>query len=152
MINWLNGHTNRFKCLVNHDGIFSLRHLYYSTEELWFPEWEFGLPFALDGRAAGSDYVTYSPEEYVCNWKTPCLVIQGGRDYRVVETEAIAAFTALQRRGVPSRMLYFPDEHHWCLKAAHSILWHDTVFQWLRQWLSAPVPALAPALASATKE
>lgn len=141
MINWINGHTNRFKCLVNHDGIFSLRALYYTTDELWFPEWEFGLPFALANSAqvsTDSDYDKFSPERFVHEWRTPCLVIQGGRDYRVVETEAIATFTALQRKRIPSRMLYFHDENHWCLKAINSIMWHDTVFAWLGQWL---VPA-----------
>jgi len=139
MINWIMGHTDRFQCCVNHDGIFSLRNLYYTTEELWFPEHEFGLPFALDGagsqRPGGRDYDSQSPDAFVSRWRTPCLVIQGGRDYRVVETEALSAFTALQRRGVPSRLLYFHDENHWCLKAANSILWHDTTFAWLQQWL-----------------
>jgi dipeptidyl aminopeptidase/acylaminoacyl peptidase len=149
MVNWINGHTDRFRCLVNHDGIFSLRGLYFSTEELWFPEWEFGLPFgpqqgegggegekgANAAAAPSSSYDKFSPDQFVHRWSTPCLVIQGGKDYRVVESEALATFTALQRRGVASRLLYFPDENHWCLKPANSVLWHDTVLDWLERWL-----------------
>jgi len=131
MINWLNGHTNRFKCLVNHDGIFSLKNLYYTTEELWFPEYEFGLPFGASSGAADK----WSPDAFIGEWQTPTLVIQGGKDYRVVETEGIATFTALQRRGIESRLLFFPDENHWCLKAANSLKWHSTVGEWLDKHL-----------------
>ena len=95
MINWLNGHSDRFKCMVNHDGIFSLRNQYFNTEELWFPEWKFGTPYEAE-----EEYKRWSPDTYVKNWKTPCLVIHGGIDYRVCETEGIATFTALQRLGV----------------------------------------------------
>jgi dipeptidyl aminopeptidase/acylaminoacyl peptidase len=146
MINWINGHTDRFSCLVNHDGIFSLRSFYYSTEELWFPEWEFGLPFGAhqgegegegegEGGVTQSSYEQFSPDKFVHRWKTPCLVIQGGKDFRVVDSDALATFTALQRRGVASRLLYFPDENHWCLKPANSILWHDTVLVTSIKWL-----------------
>lgn len=130
MINWINGNTNRFKCLVNHDGIFNLTSLYYSTEELWFPEWEFGLPWDKN-----SGYEKFNPSNHVEKWSTPTLVIQGGTDYRVVETESISTFTALQRRNIPSRFLFFPDENHWCLKPLNSLKWHQTVTQWLDQWL-----------------
>ena len=148
----------RFKCLVNHDGIFSLRGLYFTTEELWFPEWDFcGMPPQLSGlwpepgpgpgagAKAGADlngiaagesfYVSHSPDTYAFAWRTPTLVIQGGLDYRVCETEALSTFTALQRRSVPSQLLYFPDENHWCCKAGNSIKWHETVFAWLRRWM-----------------
>jgi dipeptidyl aminopeptidase/acylaminoacyl peptidase len=130
MINWLNGHTNQFKCLVNHDGIFDLKNLYYSTEELWFPEWEFGLPWEKD-----NGYDKVNPATFVANWSTPTLVIQGGKDYRVVETEGIATFTALQRRGIPSQLLFFPDENHWTLKPMNSLKWQNTVVAWLNRWL-----------------
>mmetsp|Transcript_4915 Transcript_4915/g.7492 ORF Transcript_4915/g.7492 Transcript_4915/m.7492 type:complete len:766 (+) Transcript_4915:67-2364(+) len=131
MINWINGHSDMFKCLVNHDGIFDLRSLYYSTEELWFPEWEFGLPWEN-----AAVYEKWSPSTYLKNWNTPTLVIQGGKDYRVVETEGLSTFTALQRRNIPSQMLFFPDENHWCLKPMNSIEWHKTIVAWLEKWLN----------------
>jgi dipeptidyl aminopeptidase/acylaminoacyl peptidase len=132
MINWLAGKTpDRFRCLVNHDGIFDQRLMYYSTEELWFPEWEQGGPYYSNPEFYEKD----NPAQHVDRWKTPMLVVQGGLDYRVPDTQGLATFTALQRRGVPSRLLYFPDENHWVLKPANSVLWHDTVLGWLEQWL-----------------
>ncbi len=131
MINWIAGHTDRFKCLVSHDGEFDTRASYYMTEELWFPEWEHGgLPWE-----PGTTYEKWSPALSVANWKTPMLVIHGAKDFRLPETEGFSTFTALQRRGIPSKLLYFPDENHWVLKAKNSILWHDTVIGWLDQWL-----------------
>jgi dipeptidyl aminopeptidase/acylaminoacyl peptidase len=131
MINWINGHTDRFKCLVNHDGGFDEFSNYFSTEELWFPEWEFrGTPWQNPEL-----YDKFSTGRYVANWKTPTLVIHGAKDYRLVDTEGIATFTALQRRGVPSQLLYFPDENHWVLKPKNSILWHETILAWLERWL-----------------
>jgi dipeptidyl aminopeptidase/acylaminoacyl peptidase len=132
MINWINGHhpPGMFQCLVNHDGIFDLKSLYYSTEELWFPEWEFGLPWE-----SNSGYDAANPSLHVAQWRTPTLVIQGGKDHRVVETEGLSTFTALQRQGIPSQLLYFPDENHWCLKPLNSIKWHRTVAAWLDRWL-----------------
>jgi len=131
MINWIAGNwPDRFRCLVNHDGNLDERFAYYATEELWFPEWEHGgTPWDNpDG------YGKHNPIEHVGKWKTPMLVVHGARDYRVVYTEGVATFTALQRRGIPSRFLYFPDESHWVLKPANSILWHETVLAWLGQW------------------
>ena len=131
MINWINGHTRRFKCLVNHDGGFDEFANYFTTEELWFPEWEFkGTPW--DNPEL---YDKFSPSRYVKNWQTPTLVIHGAKDYRLVDAEGIATFTALQRRGIPSQFLYFPDENHWVLKPKNSILWHETVIAWLDKWL-----------------
>ena len=131
MINWIAGHTDRFRCLVNHDGGFDELGSYYNTEELWFPEWEYGgLPW--EKREV---YEKWSPVTWVANWKTPMLVIHGGRDYRVTENEGMSTFTALQRKGVPSKFLYFPDENHWVLKAKNSILWHETVIGWLDEWV-----------------
>ena len=131
MINWIAGHTDRFQCLVSHDGGFDERSSYYTTEELWFPEWEYGgTPWEKK-----MPYEHFSPSEYVANWKTPMLVIHGALDFRLPETEGMAVFTALQRRGVPSKFLYFPDENHWVLKSKNSILWHETVIGWLDQWL-----------------
>ncbi len=131
MINWIAGHTDRFKCLVSHDGEFDTRTSYYSTEELWFPEWEHGGP----PWEPGTTHEQWSPALYVASWKTPMLVIHGAKDFRLPETEGLSVFTALQRRGIPSKLLYFPDENHWVLKAKNSILWHDTVIGWLDQWL-----------------
>jgi dipeptidyl aminopeptidase/acylaminoacyl peptidase len=131
MINWINGHTDRFKCLVNHDGGFDEFTNYFTTEELWFPEWEFkGTPWEKPEL-----FDKFSPSRYVANWKTPTLVIHGAKDYRLVDTEGIATFTALQRRGIPSQLLYFPDENHWVLKPKNSILWHETILAWLERWL-----------------
>lgn len=132
MINWINGHTDRFRCLVNHDGLFDLYSMYYSTEELWFPEWEMqGTPYKNPEL-----YDKFSPSKYVDKWKTPTLVIHGEKDYRVPITEGIATFTALQRKGVPSRFLYFPSENHWVLNPNNSIVWHKEVLSWLEKWLS----------------
>jgi dipeptidyl aminopeptidase/acylaminoacyl peptidase len=147
MMNWINGHAPEgyFKCLVNHDGIFSLRNLYYATEELYFPEYEFGLPPMLakspecandnDPDVQEGQYERWDPSLFLDKWCTPTLVIQGGLDYRVVEVEGIATFTALQRKGVESRMLFFPDENHWCLKAKNSLKWYATVGDWLDKFL-----------------
>ncbi len=131
MVNWIAGQwPDRFRCLVNHDGNLDGRMAYYETEELWFPEWEQrGTPW--DDPAS---YEEHNPVNFVCNWKTPMLVIHSARDYRVVDTQGLATFTALQRRGIPSKLLYFPDENHWVLKPANSIQWHETVLAWLDQW------------------
>ncbi len=131
MINWIAGNwPERFRCLVNHDGVFNTRMMYFDTEELWFPEWDNrGTPWGNP-----SAYRQNNPVEFVGNWKTPMLVIHGALDYRVVETQGLGAFTACQRQGIPSKLLYFPDENHWVLKPHNSILWHDTVLDWLDQW------------------
>jgi dipeptidyl aminopeptidase/acylaminoacyl peptidase len=132
MINWIAGNwPDRFRCLVNHDGNLDERMAYFDTEELWFPEWDHeGAPWDNP-----EGYEKQNPLNFVKNWKTPMLVIHGGQDYRVAETQGIATFNALQRRGIPSKLLYFPDENHWVLKPANSILWHETVIAWLDQWL-----------------
>jgi dipeptidyl aminopeptidase/acylaminoacyl peptidase len=130
MINWINGKTDRFKALVCHDGNLDETMAYYQTEELWFPEWEHkGLPWE---NPAG--YAAESPVNFVKNWKTPTLVIHGGHDYRIVDAQGMATFTALQRRGIPSRFLYFPEENHWVLKPAHSKRWHEEVFAWIDRY------------------
>jgi dipeptidyl aminopeptidase/acylaminoacyl peptidase len=131
MVNWIEGHTDRFKCLVSHDGEFDEFSSYYSTEELWFPEWEFkGTPYEHPEL-----YEKWSPGRYVKSFRTPMLVVHSAKDFRLPETEGFSMFTALQRRGIPSKLLYFPDENHWILKAKNSILWHDTVLGWMDQWL-----------------
>jgi len=132
MINWIAGNwPDGFKCLVCHDGNIDERAAYYDTEELWFPEWDHvGTPW---GNPEG--YEKQNPVNFVGNWKTPMLVVHGGKDFRVVETQGISTFTALQRRGIPSKLLYFPDENHWVMKPHNSIQWHETVIDWLDQWL-----------------
>jgi dipeptidyl aminopeptidase/acylaminoacyl peptidase len=132
MINWIAGNwPDRFKCLVSHDGNIDERAAYFETEELWFPEWDhLGTPWDNP-----QSYEKQNPVNFVKNWKTPMLVIHGGQDFRVVETQGIGSFNALQRRGIPSQFLYFPDENHWVLKPANSILWHETVLGWLDRWL-----------------
>ena len=132
MINWIAGNwPDRFNCLVNHDGVFDNRSMYYTTEELWFPEWEHGGPHYEQA----ANYEKYNPVNHVDQWQTPMLVIHGELDYRVPVTQGIAAFTALQRRGIPSKFLYYPDENHWVLKPKNSVQWHDEVNQWLHHYL-----------------
>ena len=132
MINWIAGNwPDGFNCLVNHDGVFDARMMFYATEELWFPEWENGGPHFLNQEG----YEKYNPVNYVQNWKTPMLVIHGELDYRVPVTQGIAAFTALQRRGIAGKFLYYPDENHWVLNPHNSVEWHNTVNSWLHQYL-----------------
>ena len=128
MINWIAGNwPDAFQCMVNHDGVFDTRFMGYSTEELWFTEWENrGSPWER-----GTTYEEFNPVNHVQNWNTPMMVIQGGRDYRVPTDQSIAAFTALQRRGIESQLLYFPDENHWVLQPRNSLRWHTEVFDWL---------------------
>jgi dipeptidyl aminopeptidase/acylaminoacyl peptidase len=128
MINWIAGNwPDRFKCLVNHDGIFDQRAMYYGTEELWFNEWENGGPYYEKPQ----NHEKFTPSALVTKWKAPMLVIHGEQDFRVPLEQGIATFTALQRRGIESRLLVFPNENHWVLKPANSLLWHQTVFDWL---------------------
>jgi dipeptidyl aminopeptidase/acylaminoacyl peptidase len=131
MMNWIAGNwPQRFKCLVSHDGILDARSMYYSTEELWFEEWENGGPEYRNPKG----YAKHNPIDYVAQWKTPTLVIHGALDYRVPDAQGLAVFTALQRQGIPSELLYFPNENHWVLKPADSIEWYDAVIAWLNRW------------------
>jgi len=131
MIDWIEGHTERFKCLISHAGVFDLRSMHGATEELWFPEWEFkGTPWTNKEM-----YEKWSPSHYVQNFKTPCLVIHGQKDYRVPVTQGFQFFTSLQRQKVPSKMLYFPDENHFIQKPQNAELWWKTVHKWLAKYL-----------------
>lgn len=131
MINWIAGNwAEPFKCLVNHDGVFDTRAMAYSTEELWFTEWEQG-GIAWE---VPENVEKFNPVNHVANWNKPMLVIHGTRDYRIPYAQGISAFTALQRRGIPSRLLMFPDENHWVLKPNNSIRWHHEVQKWLGEW------------------
>ena len=130
MINWINGKTDRFKALVCHDGNNDERGAYLGTEELWFPEWEHGgVPWEKP-----EGYAKHEPFELIKNWKTPTLVIHSAMDFRIPETAGIGTFTALQRKGVASRFLEFPDENHWVVKPQNSKLWHDEVFAWIDRY------------------
>ncbi|UGQ48035.1 S9 family peptidase [Massilia endophytica] len=132
MMNWIAGNWNDgFKCLVNHDGVFDQRGMAYSTEELWFTEWENGGTYFDKAEA----YEKFNPVNFVSKWKTPMLVVQGDLDFRIPTAQALGTFTALQRRGIESKLLVFPDENHWVLKPANSIMWHHTVIGWLDQHL-----------------
>ena len=105
--------------------------MYYSTEELWFNEWENGGTYF----AAPQKHEKFNPVNHVTKWKTPMLVIHGEKDFRIPVSQGLGAFTALQRQGIPSQLLVFPDENHWVLKPANSVLWHQTVLGWLDQYL-----------------
>ena len=132
MINWIAGKwPDRFDCLVNHDGLFDLRSFYYSTEELWFPEWDFSGPYYENAEA----YERWNPVAHVENWKTPMMVIQGLRDYRVPPEQSLSTFTALQRQGIESQLLIFPDENHWVLKPQNSVQWHREVLGWMDRYI-----------------
>jgi dipeptidyl aminopeptidase/acylaminoacyl peptidase len=130
MANWVLGHTDRFKCIVSHDGMFNTYSAWGTTEELWFNNWEFkGTPYTIPEM-----YDKWNPRNAAKNFKTPTLVIHGQLDYRLDVSEGFQLFTTLQTMGVPSKMLYFPDEGHWVLKPQNSQLWYKTVNDWVDQW------------------
>ena len=131
MINYLAGVWNEpWRCLVSHDGNIDERFDFFATEELWFAEWEHGgTPWD-----SPESYTRHNPIDHVADWRVPMLVVHGALDYRVSEVQGFGVFTALQRLGVPSKLLYFPDENHWVSKPLNSIQWHDTVIAWLDQW------------------
>jgi dipeptidyl aminopeptidase/acylaminoacyl peptidase len=131
LIDWIEGHTDRFECLVSHSGVYDLRSMYGATEELWFPEWEFkGAPWTNEEM-----YEKWSPSFFAQNFITPCLVIHGQLDFRVPVTQGFQLFTALQRMDVPSQMIYFPDEGHFILKPQNAKLWWESVLAWLSKYL-----------------
>ncbi|MCJ7563786.1 MAG: S9 family peptidase [Candidatus Aminicenantes bacterium] len=131
MIDWIEGQTTRFNCLISHDGVFDLRSMYGATEELWFPEWEQkGTPWTN-----AEQYTKWSPSYYVKNFKTPCLVVHSQNDYRVPLEQGLQFFTSLQRMNVPSKFLYFPDEDHFITKPQNAELWWKTVLDWLAAYL-----------------
>jgi dipeptidyl aminopeptidase/acylaminoacyl peptidase len=132
MMNWIAGNWNDgFRCLVNHDGVFDSRGMAYSTEEQWFTDWENGGSYF----AVPNNHERFNPVHHVNKWKTPMLVIQGNLDFRIPTAQALSTFTALQRKGIDSQLLVFPDENHWVLKPANSVQWHHTVMNWLDRHL-----------------
>jgi dipeptidyl aminopeptidase/acylaminoacyl peptidase len=136
MANWVLGHTDRFKCIVSHDGMFNAESAFGSTEEDWFNVWEFkGHPWDYYGKPdSDNPFRKWSPSLYAKNFKTPTLVVHGQLDYRLDVSEGFQLFDTLQLLGVPSKMLYFPDEGHWVLKPQNSQLWYKTVNGWVDQW------------------
>jgi dipeptidyl aminopeptidase/acylaminoacyl peptidase len=130
MADWLLGHTDRFKCIVSHDGMFNTESAYGTTEEIWFPEWEFRGPPWKNHEL----YRKFSPHLFADKFKTPTLVVHGQLDYRLDVSEGFQLFTTLQRLNIPSKMLYFPDEGHWVLQPQNSRLWYKTVNDWVDQW------------------
>ncbi len=131
MMDWFLGHTDRFKAIVTHAGVYNLTSMYGVTEELWFPEWDLkGTPWTNP-----EAYAKWSPHTYAKNFKTPTLVTHGEIDYRVPVGEGLQLFTTLQRQGVPSRLLVFPDEGHWINKPQNSALWYHTFIEWMERWV-----------------
>ncbi len=133
MMNWFAGHTDRFRTLICHCGVFNFDSMYASTEEIWFDEWEHGGPPWVNRES----YEKYSPHLFAGNFKTPMLIIHNDQDFRVPVGEGLMMFTVLQRLGVPSKMINFPDEGHWVLKPANSVFWHQEIFAWLKQYCPA---------------
>jgi dipeptidyl aminopeptidase/acylaminoacyl peptidase len=131
MIDWILGHTQRFKALISHDGVYNLTSEFGATEELWFPMWEYGgTPWDKP-----ENYAKWSPNNYVQEFHTPTLVIHGEQDFRVPLNQGLELFTALQLQKVPSKLLLFPDEGHWVLKPQNSILWYKTFIDWMDSWV-----------------
>ena len=131
MVYWIAGVWNQpWKCLIDHDGVFDARAMYYDTDELWFEEHENGgTPWDHP-----ANYEKFNPVNHVKDWRVPMLVVHSEKDFRIPITQGLGAFTALQRRGIPSEFLTFPDENHWVLKPHNSVQWHDTVSAWLKRW------------------
>jgi acylaminoacyl-peptidase len=137
MINWIAGNWSEpWKCLVDHDGVFDARGMGYATEELWFDEWEHGGTFFDKPEA----YETFNPVNHVKAWNKPMLVIHGGKDFRIPLAQGLGTFTALQRQGIESKFLYFPDENHWVLKPQNSVQWHTEVLGWLDKYTAPKKP------------
>lgn len=140
MINWINGHTNRFRSLVVHDGIFSLTGLYYETDELWFPTHDqYGPPWVANPESPCYPETCYSkwdPARFIDQWQTPTLIIHGGHDYRIPDTHGMSAFTALQAKNIDSKLIIFPTENHWVLNPVDSMYWHQQVFDWILRFAS----------------
>ncbi|MCB9169511.1 MAG: S9 family peptidase [Flavobacteriales bacterium] len=132
MVNWIAGNWKApWKCLVSHDGVFDSRSMGYTTEEMWFEEWENGADVFTDPDA----YDRFNPALYAGDWSVPMLVIHSDLDFRIPVSQGIGVFTALRSRGVPSEFLHFPDENHWVLKPQNAMKWHRTVFNWLDHYI-----------------
>ncbi|HEU4857794.1 MAG TPA: prolyl oligopeptidase family serine peptidase, partial [Rhodanobacteraceae bacterium] len=148
MVYWMAGVWNQpWKCMVDHDGVFDARMMYYATDELWFEEHENGgTQFEHP-----ENYEKFNPLNHVKDWRVPMLVIHDSLDYRIPDSQGLGAFTALQRRGIPSEFLNFPDEDHLVLKPQNSVMWHDTVLAWLKRWTGPDAAAAEQSGASEAK-
>jgi dipeptidyl aminopeptidase/acylaminoacyl peptidase len=135
MTNWIAGHSNRFKALFTHAGVYNLENMYGATEEIWFSDWESGGPY-WDKNAMEATYRRWSPHLFAANFHTPHLVVVGEMDYRVPYTEGLSLFTALQKQGVASRLIDFPDEGHWIGKPQNQRLWWNEALSWFRKYLN----------------
>jgi dipeptidyl aminopeptidase/acylaminoacyl peptidase len=129
-------HDGRFKSFIAHDGMFNIRSMYGTTEELFYVNWDLGGPYwDKDNAAAQKTYTLFNPIDKVANWNTPILIIQGGKDYRVPIGQGLEAFQAAQLRGIKSKLLYFPEENHWVLDNQNSIAWQREFYKWLKETL-----------------
>ncbi len=128
-------HEGRFKAFIAHDGIFNFEHMYTTTEEMWFVNWDYGGAYWDTSNAAAQRSYTFSPHKYIQNWDTPILIVQGQQDFRVPAEQGLAAFNAAVLLGVPAKLLYFPEENHWVLQPQNGILWQRVFFDWLDKWL-----------------
>jgi dipeptidyl aminopeptidase/acylaminoacyl peptidase len=134
MVNWMLGHTNRFKALVSHAGVFDIRSMASETDEVWFPMWEFkGMPWDNPEM-----YEKWSPANFSKDFKTPTLVFHGELDYRVPVGQGMQLFTSLQLHKVPSKMVLFPDEGHWILKPQNTAMWYSQFLDWVGEWTKKP--------------
>ncbi|KAJ1722433.1 dipeptidylpeptidase [Coemansia erecta] len=138
MINWLNGHTKRFRAMVAHDGEFNSFDDWYATDELWFPEYDLGgTPYDPKSR---KNYEEFSPERFANEFSTPTLFIHGGKDYRLGIENSLGPFTLLRRKGIPARFIYFPDEGHWISKKGNEIKWFTETFRWIAEYTNTTLP------------
>lgn len=128
-------HNGRFKTFIAHDGLFDLKSWAGTTEELWFANWDIGLPYWDKSKKIKKAYEQFSPSNFVDKWNTPILIIQGGKDYRVPVEQGLQAFQAAQLKGIKSKLLYLPDENHWVLSAQNAIVWQHEFFKWLEETL-----------------
>lgn len=147
MVNWINGHTDRFKCLIAHAGDFDVEAAYFDTEELWFPEWEMGGTWFQKRE----EYARQSPHRFADRWKTPTLVTHGELDFRVAFNQGVSTFTALQRQGIESKFILFPDEGHFVAKPRNAKLFYDQAFEWVRAHVG-PAPGTAAQQGSAAQQ
>jgi dipeptidyl aminopeptidase/acylaminoacyl peptidase len=129
-------HDKRFKSFISHDGIFNMKSMYGTTEEMFFVNWDNGGAYwEKDNEVTMKTYNEFNPSNLINNWDTPILIIQGGKDYRVPDGQAFEAFQAAQLKGIKSRLLYFPEENHWVLKAQNGLVWQREFFRWLKETL-----------------
>jgi dipeptidyl aminopeptidase/acylaminoacyl peptidase len=129
-------HNKRFKTFIAHDGIFDFRSMYGSTEELWFPDWDYGGPYwDTKNAAAQKSYAQFSPSNFVSKWDTPILIFHGAKDYRVPLEQGLQAFQAAQLKGIKSKLVVMPEENHWVLHAQNAQVWQNEFYKWLKETL-----------------